>query len=92
MVYPKLGEPSPDRKYMLCYWASYFTERLCSFFHLVFIYFFSVNEIAHFRIASAKYYLDFLKFHLPWSFEIVISFVQPVVVLWLLLHILLYGI
>ena len=32
-----LVSPSPDRQFMLCYWASYFIERLCLFLHLVFV-------------------------------------------------------
>ena len=51
---PSLVSTSADRKFLLCYWATYVTERLCLFFHWAFVYFISVNEIAHFRITSVE--------------------------------------
>ena len=70
---PSLVSHSPDRKFLLCYWASYFTERLCLFFHLVFGYFVSVNEIAHIRITSVEQYSYFLKLDWSWNLEVLKS-------------------
>ena len=64
---------SADRKFLLCYWATYVTECLCLFFHWAFVCFISVNEIAHFRITSAEKYSYFLKFHWSWNLEVLKS-------------------
>ena len=85
-----LVSPSPDRKHMLCYWASFFIESLCLFFRLVYLV--SAIEIAHFNLRGVIFGL-FLKFYSPWSFEIVFSFLpaRAEVDLWVLLHSLLCG-